>query len=123
MKLLYRTSEWHALAKLRMQTDRTLDYMSTITLEFGKLMRQFCDLSNESFAVYETDREMVAHNRRQAEKCSSAPGASNKTPKGRRRKFLNLLTYKFHAIGDYVPTICLFGPTDVYSTQLVRTYI
>jgi hypothetical protein len=38
---------------------------------------------------------------------------------GRRRKLLNLNTYKFHALGDYVAAIHLFGPTDIYSTQLV----
>ena len=32
---------------------------------------------------------------------------------------LNLFTYKFHALGDYVRTIRLFGGTDSYSTQLV----
>ncbi|KAJ7617570.1 hypothetical protein B0H17DRAFT_965353, partial [Mycena rosella] len=32
-------------------------------------------------------------------------------------KFLNLLTYKFHALGDYSSTIRLFGTTDSYSTQ------
>jgi hypothetical protein len=34
-------------------------------------------------------------------------------------KILNLLTYKLHALGDYVHTIWLFGTTDPYSTQTV----
>jgi hypothetical protein len=34
-------------------------------------------------------------------------------------KTLNLFTYKFHALGDYVQTIHLFGTTDSYSTQIV----
>ncbi len=33
---------------------------------------------------------------------------------------LNIFTYKFHALGDYVWTIRLFGGTDSFSTQLVR---
>src|SRR6266498_1347136 len=35
-------------------------------------------------------------------------------------KTLNIFTYKFHALGDYVWTIRLFGGTDSFSTQLVR---
>lgn len=38
----------------------------------------------------------------------------------RKPKTLNLLTPKFHALGDYVRTIQLFGCTDSFSTQLVR---
>src|SRR5258705_359905 len=38
----------------------------------------------------------------------------------RRPKTLNIFTYKFHALGDYVRTIRLFGGTDSFSTQLVR---
>jgi hypothetical protein len=32
---------------------------------------------------------------------------------------LNLFTYKWHALGDYVRAIRLFGPTDGFSTQVV----
>jgi len=38
---------------------------------------------------------------------------------GRKLKNLNLFTYKWHALGDYVPAICLFGGTDGFSTQVV----
>ena len=38
---------------------------------------------------------------------------------GPKNKFLNLVTYKMHALGDYVQTIWLFGTTDSYSTQIV----
>ncbi|KIJ10138.1 hypothetical protein PAXINDRAFT_16841 [Paxillus involutus ATCC 200175] len=33
-------------------------------------------------------------------------------------KTLNLTTYKYHALGDYPSTICQYGTTDSYSTQL-----
>lgn len=39
----------------------------------------------------------------------------------RKQKTLNLNTYKFHSLGDVVPTIRRFGTTDSYSTQIVRT--
>jgi hypothetical protein len=41
-------------------------------------------------------------------------------PKRRRQRSFNLLTYKIHALGDYVWTIHSFGTTDSYSTQQVR---
>ncbi|KAJ3846642.1 hypothetical protein EV368DRAFT_88715 [Lentinula lateritia] len=94
MTLLYRAAEWHALAKLRMHTEKTLDYMETLTYEFGKLMHQFQDLSNNSFQTYKTDRETTTHYC-QKEKEAIAAGAT-----------------------DYVCSICWFGPTDSFSTQL-----
>ncbi|KAF8830260.1 hypothetical protein HHX47_DHR2000678 [Lentinula edodes] len=41
-------------------------------------------------------------------------------PGARRKKTLNLFTYKWHALMDYIWFIRWFGPTDIYSTQLVR---
>lgn len=38
----------------------------------------------------------------------------------KRKKFFNLSTYTYHALGDYANTIRQFGTTDSYSTQLVR---
>ncbi|KAJ3985139.1 hypothetical protein F5890DRAFT_1573070 [Lentinula detonsa] len=120
MTLLYRTAEWHALAKLRLHTDNTLEYLELTTHEFGKLIRQFHDLSDVAFTTFETDREVAARNRHNAEKAVQMMGSvtSALAQNGRRRKSLNLITYKFHAMGDYVRTIHLFGPTDSYSTQL-----
>jgi hypothetical protein len=51
---------------------------------------------------------------------SITAGAITTTPaKERKKKKLNLCTYKFHALGDYVRTIRMFGTTDSYSTQTV----
>ncbi|KAJ3887325.1 hypothetical protein GG344DRAFT_80858, partial [Lentinula edodes] len=118
MTLLYRAAEWHALAKLRMHTEKTLDYMETLTYEFGKLMRQFQDLSNNSFQTYETDRETTARYRRKEKEAIAAGASQQHENSGRRRKFLNLLTYKWHALADYICSIRWFGPTDSFSTQL-----
>lgn len=41
------------------------------------------------------------------------------TPGGRKTKKFNLNTYKFHAMGDYVRSIRLFGTTDSFTTQIV----
>jgi len=68
MKLLYRTAEWHALAKLRMHTDSTLTLLEELTTEFGKLMRQFRDLTCSQFATIELPREAAARTRVQTSK-------------------------------------------------------
>jgi hypothetical protein len=46
--------------------------------------------------------------------------APSSTSTSRKLKTLNIFTYKFHSLGDYVRTIRLFGGTDSFSTQLVR---
>ena len=65
MKLLYRTAEWHALAKLRMHTDTTLTLLEELTTEFGHLLRQFRDLTCTQFTTVELPRELAARNRRE----------------------------------------------------------
>jgi len=101
LRLLYRAAEWHALAKLRLHTDSTLGLLETVTREFGRLMRQFRDKTSDEFDTVDLPRETGTRRG------------------GARSKKLNLNTYKFHALGDYVTTIRLFGTTDSYSTQLV----
>ena len=103
LRLLYRAAGWHALAKLRIHTDLTLDLLEAVTREFGRLMRQFRDKTLGEFDTREFPHETGAQR----------GGRSSK------KKKLNLNTYKFHALGDYVATIRLFGTTDSYSTQVV----
>lgn len=73
MKLLYRTAEWHALAKLRMHSDSTLVLLEELTIEFGKLIRQFRDLSCTQFQTVELPKETAARNRQQAKRQVAAP--------------------------------------------------
>ncbi len=42
---------------------------------------------------------------------------------GQKPRSLNLFTYKWHALGDYVRAIRLFGGTDGFSTQVVSDFI
>lgn len=103
LQLLYRAAEWHALAKLRMHTEGTLKLLEDRTTSFGSLMRQF---RNKTFTDFNT---------------IGLPKESRKFPSsGRKKRSLNLNTYKFHSLGDYVHTIRLFGSTDNYSTLTVR---
>lgn len=135
LTLLYRLAEWHALAKLRMHTDVTLGLLDKATVAIGKELRAFRDTSAADFTCKELPGETKRRARRQKktkeQKLSTKsvqtliPSPSQQpndspppvlTPK---IKFLNLCTYKLHALGDYVSTIRLFGTTDSYSTQIV----
>ena len=76
MKLLYRTAEWHALAKLRMHCDSTLLLLEELTTEFGQLIRQFRDLTCAQFKTVELPRETAARKRRHAKQQSAASSAA-----------------------------------------------
>jgi len=69
------------------------------------------------FATFELPRETQARKRRS--KAKETERASNPTSTSRKQKTLNLFTYKWHALADYVHSIRLFGGTDGFSTQLV----
>jgi hypothetical protein len=136
MKLLYRTAEWHALAKSRMHTDTTLEHLHRLTKEFGSLMRQFRDQTCSQFDTVELPREVAARNRNQRRgqakvstkgltldgpegpssasshqvipspnATSSPEGDTTQVPSSRKLRTMNLLTTKFHFLGDYVQTI------------------
>ena len=100
MKLLFRTAEWHGLAKLRMHTKATLAQLEQVTTDLGHLMWDFWDKTCAEFNTTELVCEVEAQN------CHNAQKKGMKTPnQSRKVKSLNLLTYKFHALGDYVSMI------------------
>jgi hypothetical protein len=49
----------------------------------------------------------------------SRPAATTPKERTRNKKYLNLNTYTYHALGDYAKTIAYLGTTDSYSTQSV----
>jgi hypothetical protein len=120
LKLLFQLGHWHSLAKLRMHTDTTLHILSQVTVSLGNSLREFEEKTCTMFQTRELEREQTARNRRQEQSAINgglkpdAPGRNARKP-----KHLNLKTYKFHALGDYVATIRRFGTTDSYSTQPV----
>ena len=77
MKLLYRTAEWHSLAKLRMHTESTLALLESLTTEFGLLMQNFQELTCSQFATTELPRETAARNRRDLNNSAAVLSRSN----------------------------------------------
>lgn len=122
MILLYRTAEWHAFAKFRLHTESTLQHLEQLTAKLGQLTRKFRDTTHSAFATFELPKETGARNRletsNKGKEKASAGNASKKKPKN-----LNLFTYKWHSLGDYVRFIRLFGGTDGFSTQVVSDLI
>ncbi|EPQ53856.1 hypothetical protein GLOTRDRAFT_78904, partial [Gloeophyllum trabeum ATCC 11539] len=123
LDVLYLLAEWHALAKLRMHTDTSLQLLDSATTALGKKLRSFKSGTCAAFDTRETERECAARARADARR-QAGSGAANPssaaTASGRRHRTLNLQRYKLHALGDYVDTIRCLGTTDSYSTQTVR---
>lgn len=122
MTLLFCLAEWHALAKLRMHTDPTLSHMDSVTTVLGQELRRFLKDTCSNFKTTELPKEYAMRGRRQSRKEAKNPVAvpsTSQVPTERKSKQLNLSVYKIHALGDYITTICLFGTTDSFSTQIV----
>jgi hypothetical protein len=119
MKLLYRTAEWHAFAKMRLHTETTLKHLEDLTTELGKLMRDFEHSTCSHFQTFELPREVEARKRREDARRLGSDSVSASNTGGIRKKTFNLFTYKWHALADYVPSIRLFGGVDGFSSQLV----
>ena len=102
-----------------MHTDTTLSLFSQVTTSFGNSLRTFKEKTCKVYTTRELEREHAGRMRRQAKGKTSM---HQKHKSGARQpKQLNLKTYKFHALGDYVQTIRQFGTTDSYSTQSVSS--
>ena len=118
---LFRLSKWHVLAKLRIHTDDTLTCLQQSLQRLSDQLHHFqqdtCDVFDTqelpSEATQRQRKEMVDLNtgRRKKEPCS-AP----------LPKTINLDTYKFHALGDYVRMIKSFSTTDSFTTQVVSLF-
>lgn len=126
LDLLFELARWHALAKLRIHTDQTIELLATATKTLTSAIRRFIRETCEAFDTKELKKEAAARGRRTAALVArgasrsakgKADAAAGTTPK--QKKF-NLATYKYHALADYAETIRRFGPTDNYSTQVVR---
>jgi hypothetical protein len=123
---------WHAYAKLRVHTETTLGFFDTTTTALGQALRRFTNTTCKAFVTKELPREEAAHGRRKAAAAAKDKG-KGKAPaeptkrKGKKKdganaKLFNMLTYKLHALGDYVKNTWLYGTTDNYSTQVVSAF-
>ncbi|KAL0562469.1 hypothetical protein V5O48_019618, partial [Marasmius crinis-equi] len=128
LDLLWDLSVWHAYAKLRLHTETSLNDMDNATTVLGRSLRKFKSTVCSAFITKELPKETAARGRRTAARTKKSD-ARDDTKAGKKRKrvgtvaaivqkFLNLCTYKIHALGHYVRQIWLFGTTDSYTTQV-----
>jgi hypothetical protein len=70
MELIFVMAHWHALAKLRMHNDLTLNIMEAVTVSLGKKLRKFSQITCSAFATKELPREYNARIRRCTKKAA-----------------------------------------------------
>ncbi|RDB18275.1 hypothetical protein Hypma_000641 [Hypsizygus marmoreus] len=77
LSLLFTFAEWHTLAKLRLHTDATLEFLEEATTQIGRQLRRFESFTCSMFATKELPKEEAARGRRQAQKkARTAPAAT-----------------------------------------------
>jgi hypothetical protein len=117
--LLFKLATWHALAKLHLHTESTLRSLETSTKRLGAVIRRFNTVTCTAYVTKALPAEEAPHGRRKAAlrvKRGSQLAAA-KSQKGIKK--FNLITYKFHALGDYPNAIRMFGTTDGFTTEIV----
>ncbi|KAH6905097.1 hypothetical protein BKA70DRAFT_1431183 [Coprinopsis sp. MPI-PUGE-AT-0042] len=125
VELLYRLCEWHALAKLRLHHDLTLDLLDEATIALGSQFRRFQVETCNQIATFELPDEAEARARRTLRTSAKRPstGRSQK-PAGstsRRPKNFSLSTPKYHALGHYSSQIRHFGTVDSFTSEIGET--
>ena len=107
LDVLFELATWHALAKLQIHIDKTIDLLAAATETLTSTMRRFLSETCKAFNTWELKKEVAACGR-----CTAARGAKgdSRAAKGKattspKPKKLNLATYKYHALADYAKTI------------------
>jgi hypothetical protein len=111
--------QWHALAKLRLHSESTINFLGETFKQLSQKLRKFRSFTCAAFTTLELPKEKASRQQKAAKR--SETGGAPAESSGTKIKTFNLNTYKFHAMGDYVATIRLFGTTDSFTTQIVRT--
>ncbi|TCD64617.1 hypothetical protein EIP91_003851 [Steccherinum ochraceum] len=124
LELLFVLASWHAYAKLRIHTNTTLGFLDESTTTLGERLRNFKETVCAHYRTTELPTEEAARGRRQAALANRPPranasrgGNGSTQTSGPRTKEFNMSTYKLHALGDYMTSAVLYGPSDNYSTQ------
>jgi hypothetical protein len=120
--LLYHFAQWHALAKLRVHSESTVTFLEVTFTKLSQKLRKFQVYTCAVFNTVELPREKTTRQRKANERADNSNSTTTSAESsGSRKKKFNISTYKFHAMGDYVRTIRLFGTTDSFTTQIVST--
>jgi hypothetical protein len=77
LRLLFISAHWHALAKLRLHNDFTLDILDSETRALGQQLRDFNDTTCSAFVTRELPREYNARIRRNAKNTTAVKPSRN----------------------------------------------
>ena len=116
MDLLFELATWHALAKLRLHTESTIVALEHSTRCLGKAIRIFEGKLCNEYTAHELPGEdapqakgkVKAAEADQGAKDSMNKQAGSTEPAAKKKKkirYLNLKTYKLHALGHYAQAI------------------
>ena len=124
-KLLFELATWHGLAKLRLQTDSTLDDLENSSTRLGNILRKFKTNVCNDYATRDLPSEEAARGRRQAAEAQKAKGRHTTAPPTNltaaipKSRGFNMETYKLHGFPDYAASIRAHGVTENTSTKNV----
>ena len=76
MDVLFILAHWHALAKLRQHTDLSLEILQSVTVDLGKILRQFQEKTCSAYDTKELNREKKARINKVAKKSTSNNSSS-----------------------------------------------
>lgn len=148
--LLFSLLTWHAISKLRVHTDTSLDLLLKAKRNLGVELQRFVENICNAYETRELPSERAKRERTEARRrekqrrrqqqqqdpsqqqgqaSHQRPEQSDQQPNGagakgnrpRRAKF-NLNTYKAHAPEHYLQDIRQFGSLDSFSTQIVKCF-
>lgn len=115
MDLLFTLNKWMSLAKLRSMTEELRLLLKEVTSLLGEQLRIF---ATKICPYYKT--KDLPHDETSRLKKKNGPYPQRIDKEEGIKKF-NLNCYKIHALIHYANTICNYGTTDSYSTQLVSS--
>ena len=124
LDVIFELQQWHAFAKLRMHTDKTLKVFEEATVSLGATLRNFQQTTCKEYETYELPSEDAARGRRNPNTSKRGRGKGTSNPRAQpnrapKRKELNLGTYKYHCLPDYPYVIPIHGTSDNYTQQHV----
>ena len=106
----------HALAKLRIHTDESLEQLYEATKLLGEALRKFKEVMCDSIVTSELAQE--SQKRLRLATKTHTPGSKHVTQASNEKVF-NICTWKIHALLYYVADIIRFGTTDSFTTAIV----
>lgn len=133
--MIFEIQQWHALAKLRLHSDKTLDFFEDAVISLGDSLREFKRTTCQAYHTRDLPKETAARGRQKAariEKGKSKPpskrtkknnGESQTANQPPKKREFNLATPKLHGLADYPAYIRLYGTSDNYTTQIVSLFI